>query len=83
MDRRLPGVKPGPPGTRTTAAGSPAPQGAEQRDRSERVETTTPMASRMLKFVKLQRAMPDKRSAEVRRRDFEEIYDEYAPAAKT
>jgi glutamate synthase (NADPH/NADH) small chain len=39
------------------------------------------MASRMLQFVKLQRAMPDKRSAEMRRRDFEEIYDEYDPEA--
>jgi glutamate synthase (NADPH) small chain len=35
------------------------------------------MASKMLKFVNLARAMPDKRSAELRRRDFGEIYDEY------
>src|SRR3546814_12348250 len=40
-----------------------------------------PMASRMLKFVKLARAMPDKRSAALRRRDFGEIYDEYDSAA--
>ncbi len=39
------------------------------------------MASRMLKFVKLARAMPDKRSAETRRHDFDEIYDEYDPQA--
>jgi glutamate synthase (NADPH/NADH) small chain len=41
------------------------------------------MASRMLQFVKLARAMPEKRSAEARRRDFDEIYDEYDPAAAT
>jgi glutamate synthase (NADPH/NADH) small chain len=35
----------------------------------------------MLQFVKLQRAMPAKRSAEARRRDFGEIYDEFDPAA--
>src|SRR3546814_9851493 len=40
-----------------------------------------PMASRMLKFVKLERAMPDKRSAELRRQDFGEIYDEFDPEA--
>src|SRR3546814_12248699 len=40
-----------------------------------------PMASRMLKFVKLARAMPEKRSADLRRRDFGEIYDEYDSAA--
>src|SRR3546814_3827694 len=40
-----------------------------------------PMASRMLKFVKLARAMPAKRSADLRRRDFGEIYDEYDSAA--
>ncbi|WP_193368905.1 NAD(P)-dependent oxidoreductase [Pelagibius marinus] len=39
------------------------------------------MASRMLQFVKLARAMPEKRSAEARRRDFDEIYDEYDPEA--
>jgi glutamate synthase (NADPH/NADH) small chain len=39
------------------------------------------MASRMLSFVKLGRAMPEKRSAEERRHDFEEIYDEYDPEA--
>src|SRR3546814_16785589 len=39
------------------------------------------MASRMLKFVKLERAMPDKRSAELRRQDFGEIYDEFDPEA--
>ncbi len=41
------------------------------------------MASRMLKFVKLERAMPEKRGAEERRRDFGEIYDEFDPAAAT
>ncbi len=41
------------------------------------------MASRMLQFVKLARAMPEKRSAEERRRDFDEIYDEFDPEAAT
>jgi len=41
------------------------------------------MASRMLQFVKLARAMPEKRSAEERRRDFGEIYDEFDPEAAT
>jgi glutamate synthase (NADPH) small chain len=40
------------------------------------------MAEKLLKFVNLQRAMPDKRAPEVRRSDFGEIYAEYAaPAA--
>ena len=39
------------------------------------------MTSRMLKFVKLERAMPEKRSAESRRGDFDEIYDEFDPSA--
>ena len=41
------------------------------------------MASRMLQFVKLARSMPEKRSAEERRRDFGEIYDEFNPKAAT
>ncbi len=41
------------------------------------------MASRMLQFVKLARAMPEKCSAEERRRDFDEIYDEFDPEAAT
>jgi glutamate synthase (NADPH/NADH) small chain len=35
---------------------------------------------RMLKFVKISRAMPDKRGAEERREDFDEIYREFAAA---
>ncbi|WP_415401114.1 NAD(P)-dependent oxidoreductase [Tateyamaria sp. SN3-11] len=34
----------------------------------------------MLKFVKIERDMPEKRAAEVRREDFNEIYAEYAEA---
>ena len=39
------------------------------------------MASKMLKFVDLERAMPEKRTTEERRQDFGEIYEEYDPAA--
>lgn len=39
------------------------------------------MANRMLKFTTVQRHMPDKREVAVRRRDFDEIYDEFAPEA--
>src|SRR3569832_55714 len=39
------------------------------------------MAEKLLKFVNLQRAMPDKRASEVRRLDFGEIYAEFAPQA--
>ncbi len=39
------------------------------------------MASKMLKFVNLARAMPGKRSAQTRREDFGEIYQEYDPEA--
>ncbi|MGY9045894.1 dihydropyrimidine dehydrogenase subunit A [Puniceibacterium antarcticum] len=34
----------------------------------------------MLKFVKVERAMPDKRDASARKEDFQEIYSEYAKA---
>jgi glutamate synthase (NADPH/NADH) small chain len=34
----------------------------------------------MLKFVKIDRDMPEKREAEIRREDFNEIYAEYADA---
>ena len=34
----------------------------------------------MLKFVSLNRSMPDKRSAETRAQDFNEIYAEFAEA---
>ena len=34
----------------------------------------------MLKFVKIERDMPEKRAAEIRREDFNEIYAEYAEA---
>ncbi len=37
------------------------------------------MATRMLTFVDVERDMPDKRLAAARRRDFEEIYGEFAP----
>src|SRR5690242_14308091 len=40
------------------------------------------MAEKLLKFVNLQRAMPEKRASETRRTDFGEIYAEFAaPAA--
>src|SRR5262245_3026171 len=35
------------------------------------------MPPRMLKFVSVGKAMPDKRAAEIRRADFEEIFREY------
>ncbi len=38
------------------------------------------MASRMLKFVDVTKRMPDKRDAELRRGDFDEIFQEYDPA---
>src|ERR1700754_3746419 len=41
------------------------------------------MAEKLLKFVNLQRVMPEKRATEVRRTDFAEIYAEYAPKAAT
>ena len=37
------------------------------------------MSNAMLKFVTVDRAMPEKRPAKLRRSDFGEIYDEYAP----
>ncbi|HVT51430.1 MAG TPA: NAD(P)-dependent oxidoreductase [Dongiaceae bacterium] len=39
------------------------------------------MAEKLLKFVNLQRATPDKRPTEIRRNDFGEIYADYAPKA--
>lgn len=39
------------------------------------------MAHNMLKFTRVERAMPDKRSVEVRARDFDEIYEVYSPEA--
>lgn len=41
------------------------------------------MAEKLLKFVNLQRAMPEKRSSSTRRSDFGEIYAEFAAAAAT
>ena len=41
------------------------------------------MAEKLLKFVNLQRAMPDKRDSEARRTDFGEIYGEFAPPNAT
>ncbi|WP_119301635.1 NAD(P)-dependent oxidoreductase [Dongia deserti] len=41
------------------------------------------MAEHLLKFVNLAKAMPDKREAELRRADFQEIFERFrAPAAK-
>ena len=39
------------------------------------------MASRMLKFTSIDRAMPEKRDAKARAHDFEEIYADYAKKA--
>lgn len=39
------------------------------------------MPDRMQQFIKINGTMPDKRAAEQRRTDFDEIYDEYAPEA--
>src|ERR1700754_3802916 len=39
------------------------------------------MAEKLLKFVNLQRVMPEKRATEIRRNDFGEIYAEYVPQA--
>ena len=36
------------------------------------------MASRMLKFTSINPTMPEKRAAEARRSDFQEIYGDYA-----
>ncbi len=38
------------------------------------------MANGMMRFIAVEKAMPDKRGAELRRRDFQEIYDEFDPA---
>lgn len=38
------------------------------------------MAERMLQFVRLQQRTPDKRPANLRREDFDEIYDRFDPA---
>jgi glutamate synthase (NADPH/NADH) small chain len=37
------------------------------------------MARKMLRFAKVEQRLPDKRQADARRHDFEEIYDEYEP----
>ena len=37
------------------------------------------MASRMLKFVDVTKRMPDKRDAELRRGDFDEIFQDFSP----
>ena len=39
------------------------------------------MATKMLRFVDLEKSMPHKRAAEERAKDFGEIYDEYVPEA--
>ncbi|MGI9493713.1 MAG: NAD(P)-dependent oxidoreductase [Geminicoccaceae bacterium] len=38
------------------------------------------MTTKMMQFVDVEKMMPDKRAAELRRRDFEEIYDQFDPA---
>ncbi len=38
------------------------------------------MPNRMLKFVDVGQRLPDKRAAEIRRKDFDEIYEEFDPA---
>lgn len=38
------------------------------------------MTNGMMQFVDVEKAMPDKREAELRRQDFREIYDEFDPA---
>ena len=38
------------------------------------------MPNRMLKFVDVDQRLPDKRAADVRREDFDEIYEEFDPA---
>ena len=38
------------------------------------------MATGMMQFIDVEKAMPDKRAAERRRQDFREIYDEFDPA---
>jgi glutamate synthase (NADPH/NADH) small chain len=38
------------------------------------------MTSGMMKFINVEKAMPDKREASLRRRDFREIYDRFDPA---
>ncbi|MGI9506771.1 MAG: NAD(P)-dependent oxidoreductase [Geminicoccaceae bacterium] len=38
------------------------------------------MAAGMMQFVDVEKAMPDKRDAALRRQDFQEIYDEFDPA---
>lgn len=39
------------------------------------------MAATMLKFTRVERAMPDKRDAKARAQDFDEIYDDFIPEA--
>lgn len=41
------------------------------------------MTSGMMQFVDVEKAMPDKRTAELRRQDFREIYDEFQPKRAT
>ena len=45
------------------------------------MERDAGMAEKLLKFVNLQRAMPEKRTSEARRSDFGEIYAEFTPKA--
>ena len=48
------------------------------RNRTNRAEQRgTTMSSKMLKFVTTDKKMPDKRGAEMRVQDFDEIYDEF------
>ena len=38
------------------------------------------MTTGMMRFIDVEKTMPDKRAADLRRRDFQEIYDEFDPA---
>ena len=41
------------------------------------------MARKMLRFAKVEQRLPDKREAEARRHDFEEIYADFEPPRPT
>src|SRR6201999_1238090 len=61
-------------------ASRPVSAGHSQRDR----RWSGPMAQKLLQFTKIEQANPDKRTAEERRHDFDEIYAAFQPdAART
>src|ERR1700719_3921519 len=55
--------------------------GARARAMRPSMGSKTPPVSRLAQFTSLAKAMPDKRGAAERRRDFDEIYGEFNPAA--